>query len=173
MTITLWISAIVIAVVFVLGPYALAWRSRQIDAMTQLQQEFFSTAQKLLDDPDTPMPVIRRLDVLAHNMEDGEAIRSVFWAALNGELRSAVSNPSREFTEFVEAVRSMRQELRELLSRAITASIFAASYKSLVIGTLIRRVILFAAKRSSEQATFVAASMRSDAFHNDGNHAAA
>jgi hypothetical protein len=126
------------AVVWLIGEGARI-RSKQLDDQTICRDEFFSAAERLIGDPETPEKVVNEVDRLAHILTSRTLLWGVVWCALTGRLRSS-DNARAEYL-------SMPVHLRKDLVMAWVSAIFALTFNNMILGIFIRRLMLYSVPR--------------------------
>lgn len=145
-----------VATVFVATALAvqlyLTARARQIAAMAKCREAFFRAASNLLRDDDTPSIVVDALEAMVRLIDKPQMGRHLLWAALSGGLSYAMRNPSTRSRDLMAAYLLMRPELRRLYGEAAANSMVAATFTNSVLGTLIRRLVLYWSREQQDTA---------------------
>jgi hypothetical protein len=131
-----------IGAVFALERF-LTWRSRHLDRLMECRDVFFRAAKNLLADDETPPLIVDQLEFMGKSIASARIGRMLLWAALRGDLRRSVRNPSQHVRDVRLALSRMRPELRKQYTLAITGMIFAATFMNVFLGSFLRRAILF------------------------------
>lgn len=155
MSTAFWTAATVVALFIGALPTVLSWRMRQLRAMMVCRERFFDAANKLLADDDVPPIVIDHIESMAGLLDNPKFGRELAMAAISGELRHMAQRPSQNASAFVGAIKRMRPELRDLAGTATASALIASTYTNWLLGTLIRRAILFALPKDKEQAELI------------------
>lgn len=165
MTSFFWVLSIILLLALAISfaaPAIFVLRRRQLENSMAFSAEFFNLAEKLLEDSDTPDLVISYLETMARIIDDPRFSRMVLVAALTGRLRDATNRPSARAEEIMNAIHSMRKELKDLFARASAACMLSATFKSPLTGVIVRRMTLFSIERDQEQAEIVFSNLYSD-----------
>jgi len=156
------------AVVGIVGEVARI-RSRQLDNQALCRDEFFAAAGRLIADPETPDHIISDLDKLARVLTSRTVLWSFVTRALQGRLRNP--NPANLRKDYY----SVPQYLRADFLMTLVSAIYAVTFNNMVLGTLIRRLMLYSVPRRSNGDIDDAGPvgpMVDELAHNDGARAA-
>jgi hypothetical protein len=116
------------------------WR-RNIAAAVVLRDSFFTSAETLVRDPETPDSIIALLDACANTITRVEVGRLVIRRALANRLPDATfgADDDEETDRFLRDVHGMREDLRKTLASAAMQYAQAVSFNNMLLGTLVRR----------------------------------
>lgn len=116
-----------------------AWR-RNVEAAVVLRDSFFTSAETLVRDPETPDSIVALLDACANTITRVEVGRLVIRRALANRLPDATIDEQDEETDrFLRDVHGMRADLRETLASAAMQYAQAVSFNNMLLGTFVRR----------------------------------
>ena len=159
MIILSWGLAAAVAVLAYGGWHFLKSRSRHLELMMELRDEFFRAAKALVSDNETPDAVLTRLEFMAENIDNPRIGRFVLAAAFSGRLNEYAEHPPEEIRNFTSTLQDMRQELRHQFGIASATGLLAATYTNICIGFIVRRMLLFSVRKIEAQAELVASSI--------------
>jgi hypothetical protein len=118
---------------------AAAWH-RNLAAAVALRESFFTSAETLVRDPETPDSIVALLDACANTITRVEVGRLVIRRALANRLPDAtVAEEDEESERFLRDVHGMREDLRKTLASAAMQYAQAVSFNNILLGTLVRR----------------------------------
>jgi hypothetical protein len=130
----------IVGVLFVCEWAVAAWH-RNIEAAVMLRDSFFTAAETLVSDPETPDSIIALLDACADTITRVEVGRLVIRRALANRLPNAAitDEDDEESDRFLRDVHGMREDLRKTLASAAMQYAQAVSFNNMLLGTFVRR----------------------------------
>jgi hypothetical protein len=105
-----------------------------------------------VNDDETPEVVVDDMALLAEHINSASPAWFFLTRAFRGTLRDLNEKPTEKFIEFQRILDDMRPEMRKFATDAIVSFILATSYKSLFIGSILRRVIFYSVNRDQQGA---------------------
>lgn len=167
---------IISIVVFPILYWALKARHKQLEASSSAMDSFYKSAEALVNDDRTPEEVID----LAGTISTRLRTRKFVWKVFARLLTRKFDDPKvkGEVKKLFEVVFAMPPELQKHFHTMIISSVFIVSYNNFILGTVLRRVIMFGVElkartqeqQESHRAEFLVSGMYSTS--NLHNHAA-
>lgn len=142
-------TLLALAFLTVAALYLLEWacrlRRRHVETAMALRDRFFTSAEILVRDPETPESIVELLEACVNSITRPEVGRLVLRRALHNRLPRAEieAGDDEESERFLQDVYGMRAELRRALADAAMQYAQAASFNNALLGWLVRRLSVF------------------------------
>lgn len=151
--IVLWLLiAIAAAIAICMLPQLIAAKNSRLECSIKLREEFERAAKPLLNDDEVPEIALCMVEVLGQELSKPDLARNILWSGLTGRTQNFSKNPPPEMQKDFAAIDAMRPELQKALSRVCAAALIGSSYRSLIAGAVLRRLMLWDIERRTETA---------------------
>jgi hypothetical protein len=110
-------------------------RSRQLNGQNACRDSFFEAAEYLVADEETPERVVQWVKRMSVKLTS----RTILWKALYNVFIGNVPKGD----PFAKEWKSLPPHLKKYFVEVVVSSIFAVTYNNLVLGTVVRRLMLY------------------------------
>jgi hypothetical protein len=150
-----------LAVVLLVAAYVpkrvLKRRGAMLQQHSRFRDDFYRYAQPLLEDDDTPVVVLKILRFMNLQLSRKSSARSFLASILRRRtISNYTSDDFREMDVINEFIRK-RPELAKSFNRACASGLLAISYRSVVFGWIVRKLILFDIIQDNDRAERIVA----------------
>lgn len=139
---SLLIIAVALFALLRLAQWALRLKTSYLKRGALEEEAFFTAAKKVIEDDSTPPIVVDVLEFMAASIRSPDLPRHVAMSAIRGQFRDRMERAAREpASDIDKAIEELRTGLQKLMSEASAAYILATTYRSFMLGWLVRRTI--------------------------------
>jgi len=136
----------VLVVVLAVGSY-MKRRLCQLETREMYREEFFSYAKWVVARGDVPDAAVKLLLFLGRQLDAPTAPYALLLALLRGAALAPQTHADSRRTWLDAEMRRCPQDVREAFGNAVASGLMAIAANSVVLGTVIRRVILFRVRK--------------------------
>jgi len=125
------------------------WYARRLaihrEKHRQSIDEFYRASQSLLASPDDiPESVLGVIEALYRDVRNGFLPWRILWALVTGRVRTAAEAHPNAARKLNDDINSMGDELANLMRESVVYGMLAITFRSVVAGTILRRLALYA-----------------------------
>lgn len=155
------VSALMLVVFVILGITTyFRIRTKHMRLAAPILEEFHELSIKLMGDREVPEYVAELLHALNKDVLNHSFIRSIFKLAFSGKLRVIKEEYSK--SDFAKAYKTMPKEQQKGFDKVTFLYFLAATYNNMILGTIIRRLVLWAVTANDKDASVAVVSTHSN-----------
>jgi hypothetical protein len=161
------IGTVIILAMFI-HARSVKWRERLLDVHASAMEEFYSAADVLIADDDTPSEMIEMIRFMNEKAPKPSSAREFLCAVIKRPTFIGRSSPMHTI---MEKMQQRRPELASAFTRACSAAFEAIAYRSPLAGLVLRVLVIFDGRehgaRTQELAENYCALEHQDKHHKD------